>query len=397
MAMRFSPSRFARDYAIDPNIGCLARCADTLPSPFDEWVEVGSNLPQLLRDGKVREEVSRLSERRLERPLEPPEERLLFRVATFFGAALVWGSDPPAGSIPQPVSSVLVDLSDCLGMQPLLAYAPFIPWNWELIDPSKGFVPDNIAIRQKFIGTIDERWFIAVHVAIEQGAARLFAAVVELHHARVKGDTARMEELFWECAQILENLNAILLRMPEHCEPGRYFQELRPYIQGFHTHPVIYEGFWGEKPQRFWGESGSQSAVIPALDCAFTIPHQGDDPRFTNYLGDMLNYMPWAHRRYLQDLAILVNQGNESIFMYAIGCQDSHPELCAAYHRCVTLLADFRRIHLGYAREYIFNQSASATAYNSADVGTGGSHFLPYLQRHLDDTLDYAAELLPAA
>jgi len=396
MAMRFSPSRFARAYDIDPNIGCLAQCADTLPEPFDEWVEVGSNLPQLLRSGGVRKEVSRLTERSLERLLEPEEARLLFRIATFFGAACVWGSEPPATSIPRPVSSVLVDLSDCLGMQPLLSYAPFIPWNWKLVNPSGEFVPDNIAIQQKFIGTIDERWFIAVHVAIEAGSARLFIAIVELHHARVHGDTGRMEELFRECEQILKNLNTILLRMPEHCEPGRYFQELWPYIQGFHTHPVVYEGFWDGLPQRFWGESGSQSAIIPALDCAFGIPHSSDD-QFALYLREMPKYMPWAHRRYLADLNTLTEQGDESLFVYALGTQGSDPGLCEAFYRCVMLVADFRRTHLGYARDYIFGQGDKATETNQATVGTGGTHFLKYLQKHLDDTLDYAGELLPIA
>lgn len=244
---------FVDRYEIYPDIGCLARCADMLPPPFDEWLEVAHDLPQLLRRGKVHEEISRLSEKPMEKLLKPKEARLLLRTAAFFGATWVWGVDPPATSVPRPIASVLVDLSECFGMKPLLSYATFIPWNWRLVDPLLGFEPDNISIEQEFIGTPDERWFIVIHVAIEATAARLFTAVVELHRARVKGDTQKMTELFKECARILEDVNALLLRLA-HAGAVR--------TKGlFRTAPAIYSGL--PYPPRYLRRlPGQQTAAL---------------------------------------------------------------------------------------------------------------------------------------
>ena len=70
--------------------------------------------------------------------------------------------------------------------------------------------------------------------------------------------------------------------------------------------------------------------------------------------------------------------------MFAIG-NPSAPELWAAYGACVDLLAQFREIHIGYADSYIHRQHQSH-ASNPTAVGTGGTPFMQYLQKHLDET-----------
>ena len=52
---------------------------------------------------------------------------------------------------------------------------------------------------------------------------------------------------------------------------------------------------------------------------------------------------------------------------------------------CVDLLAQFREIHIGYADSYIHRQH-QAHASNPTAVGTGGTPFMQYLQKHLDET-----------
>lgn len=391
-----SQKEFCERYDIDPQIGCLARCANTLPAPFDEWAEVAKRLPQFLASGTVREEVSRLTERRLEQPLLPDQARLLSRIATSLGAALIWGTDPPAASIPWPVAPVLVGITESMGMKPILSYAQFILWNWRLIDPSGPAEPENVELEQYFIPTEHARWFNAVHVAIEADAAPLPLLLTRLHYARIADDPGRMHELFSRCAEILERINAHLRRMPEHCEPEAYFRFVRPFIQGFHTHPVAYESFWDNMRKHFWGESGSQSLLIPALDCAFGIEHRSDGPfaPFAQYLREMPDYMPYGHRHYLHDLSDLTRAGEVSLFVYVIGSRRTHPELCEVFHRCAALLVEFSETHFAHAKSYIHDQAAQATAYNRADVGTGGTTFLDYLREHVQSRRRFAESLM---
>jgi indoleamine 2,3-dioxygenase len=49
------------------------------------------------------------------------------------------------------------------------------------------------------------------------------------------------------------------------------------------------------------------------------------------------------------------------------------------------LLRQFREIHVGYAERYIFLQH-QAHASNPTAVGTGGTPFMTYLAKHLDET-----------
>lgn len=37
---------------------------------------------------------------------------------------------------------------------------------------------------------------------------------------------------------------------------------------------LVYEGLWGNAPQQLYGETGAQSAIVPAFDAVLQIQHQ---------------------------------------------------------------------------------------------------------------------------
>jgi indoleamine 2,3-dioxygenase len=96
--------------------------------------------------------------------------------------------------------------------------------------------------------------------------------------------------------------------------------------------------------------------------------------------------MPPRHRTFIQTLEeIKDNRGRPVVSGYVRDRKLSHPELWTAYSICVDLLAQFRDIHIGYADSYIHRQHQSLTS-NPTAVGTGGTPFMTYLQKHLDET-----------
>jgi indoleamine 2,3-dioxygenase len=182
-----------------------------------------------------------------------------------------------------------------------------------------------------------------------------------------------------------------LLRMKERCDPYVYYTRVRPYIHGWKNSPTLTEGLlysgvsaYGGRPQPFRGETGAQSSIVPSLDAGLGISHAPDP--LTVYLQEMRDYMPPRHRAFLQRLGqTLDDRGRPALAGYVRDRRIPSPDLWNAYCACVDLLAQFREIHIGYADSYIHRQHQSHES-NPTAVGTGGTPFMAYLQKHLDET-----------
>jgi indoleamine 2,3-dioxygenase len=170
-----------------------------------------------------------------------------------------------------------------------------------------------------------------------------------------------------------------------------YYTRVRPYIHGWKNSPSLPDGLiydhveaYAQQPQQFRGETGAQSSIVPCLDAGLGIRHAPDP--LTVYLQEMREYMPPRHRVFLQALESQTDdRGRALLSGYVHDRKQRHPKLWSAYRECVSLLAQFREIHIGYADSYIHRQHQTSTT-NPTAVGTGGTPFMTYLQKHLDET-----------
>lgn len=304
---------------------------------------------------------------------------------SYFGHAYVWGGAKPADRIPQGVAVPWHAVALRLGRPPVLSYASYALNNWRRLDPSAAIELGNIVLLQNFLGGVDEEWFILVHVDIEAKAAEAMAAIGPAQEAVRSDQPKLLEQSLGAIASSLDRMHQTLLRMPEHCDPYIYFNRVRPYLYGWKDQPalpdgVVYEGVeaLGGRPQKFRGETGAQSSIIPSLDAALGISHKADPLRA--YLTEMREYMPPNHRTFIES----IEQG-PSTRRYVQERRLSHPALRDAYNACVKWIDNFRSIHLEYASRYIQQQS-QRNASNLPNVGTGGTPFMPYLAKHLDET-----------
>ena len=271
-----------------------------------------------------------------------------------------------------------------LGRPPVLSYASYALDNWRRLDATGPIALGNIALLQNFLGGIDEEWFILVHVDIEARAAPALDAIPRAQRAVAAGDLERLTGELRAVAESLETMGTVLARMPDGCDPYIYYRRVRPYIHGWKDHPlldrgVVYDGvdeYRGEG-QRFRGETGAQSAIVPALDAFLGIAH-ADDP-LRPYLLEMRDYMTPEQRAFLAAV-----EAGPKLRDFVRARSDG--EAVELYDRSVTALAAFRGQHLDYADRYI-NRQASTGPGNPTTRGTGGTPFMAYLRKHLDETL----------
>ena len=114
------------------------------------------------------------------------------------------------------------------------------------------------------------------------------------------------------------------------------------------------------------------------------MPHAEDPLR--QYLAEMRDYMPPKHRAFIETVEGLNDaSGKALLYGYVRERRERHPKLWEAFRDCVRLLARFRETHLDYADRYI-HQQHQRSASNPTGVGTGGTPFMTYLKKHLEET-----------
>ena len=382
-------------FDLSPERGFLPT-ADPLGSVPDEPIlnQLGLDLPKLLTARQfrtiIRDRNQVMGEVADDWGLDA--YRCAMRTLSFAGHAYVWEDpDRPASQLPACLAIPWHRVSEQLGRPPVLSYASYALHNWRRLDPQQPIELGNIVLLQNFLGGLDEEWFVLVHVEIESEAGPGLAGLVQAQNAAQENREEDVLQGLLALATSQEAMRETLLRMPERCDPYIYYNRVRPYIHGWKNSPVLPEGLvydgvtaYRGRPQPLRGETGSQSSIVPALDAGLGVTH-ADDP-LTQYLVEMRDYMPPRHRAFVTALESRLDaRGRPLLYGYVRDRQRKHPDLWKAFCACVDLLAQFREIHVGYAERYIFRQHQSH-ASNPTAVGTGGTPFMQYLNKHLEET-----------
>jgi indoleamine 2,3-dioxygenase len=369
----------------DPLVSC-SLC------PALEWL--GGHLPKLLAARQLRNTINKMQD------LIPGKKddwtvdtyQYANRILSFAAHGYIWENpDHPLDRLPANLAVPWCEVSHRLGRPPVLSYASYALDNWRRLDPGQPIELDNVVLLQNFLGGLDEEWFVAVHVDIEAKAGPAMGAILRAQEAAEQHHPDEVTKELAALASALEGMCSTLDRMPERCDPFIYYHRVRPFIHGWKNNPalpngIVYAGVeeYQEAPQYFRGETGAQSSIIPALDAALGITH-AEDP-LTVYLAEMRHYMPPAHRAFLEALERQQDhQGRPRLTGFIHDHQSRHPGLWSAYCQCVQLLARFRSTHLDYAAAYIHQQSETQSS-NPTSVGTGGTPFMTYLKKHLEET-----------
>ena len=349
-----------------------------LSNEFDDVEYIAKNLPKILANNQIESEVLNLETEKNISNFSVDELERAMLLYSYIGHGYIWGGTSIEKVIPKNISKTWYKISQKLDRPPILSYASYALNNWKLQDVNKPFDLENIRILQNFLGGMDEDWFIMIHIAIEHEAKEI------LNNLKTYYLDKNEDQSYLENALVsIKKINQIMNRMPEKCDPFIYYNRVRPYIFGWKNNPatpngVIYEGVeeYGGTPQLFRGETGAQSSIVPALDALLGVIHSNDPLK--EYLDEMRLYMPKEHRNLLNDL----DQWSDNNRRNSVR-EDSSVVLS---DKIIKEVHAFRNKHLEYARIYIHEQSLS-NQNNSNVVGTGGTPFMKYLDKHLQETV----------
>uniref|UniRef100_A0A8C3H780 Indoleamine 2,3-dioxygenase 1 n=1 Tax=Chrysemys picta bellii TaxID=8478 RepID=A0A8C3H780_CHRPI len=333
-----------------------------LPDYYAPWMNVAANLPHLIEGHQLRREMPLLSTQYL----RGHRQLRLARLALgFITMGYVWQGGGRQTILPRALAVPYCTISELLDLPPILVYADCVLANWKKRDPC-GYV-ENLDILFSFPGGDSNKGFFLVSLLVEAAAA-----------AGIKVPSPN--EIARGCCLWLQ----------------LFFRSLRIYLSGWKDNflmpeGLVYEGVW-DSPKQFFGGSAAQSSTLQCFDVLLGIQHSAAQGFSAEYLSCMRDYMPAAHRAFIQTLA-----SGPSLRQFVLATGDAG--LHAAFNKCVSVLADLRSYHIQIATKYITipagrcrveQQQLRGCVHEGMSVlserGTGGTGFMRFLKAIRDTT-----------
>uniref|UniRef100_A0A8D0V5M7 Indoleamine 2,3-dioxygenase 1 n=1 Tax=Sus scrofa TaxID=9823 RepID=A0A8D0V5M7_PIG len=379
------------EYHIDENLGfALPNPLEELPHPYDAWIAIAKNLPELIKNGQLRAEVEKLATLSIDGLQGHKMQRLAHLVLGYITMAYVWGQgdEDIRKVLPRNIAIPYCKLSEKLGLPPILVYADCVLANWKKKDPSGPMTYKNMDILFSFPGGDCGKGFFLVSLLVEIAAASAIKVIPTLFNAIQCEDLDALQKALLDITSSLHKALEVFHQIHEYVDPKLFFNVLRIYLSGWKGNPLLsegllYEGVW-DTPKKFAGGSAAQSSIFQCFDVLLGVQHTvGGVPSGSaaGFLQEMRTYMPPAHRNFLHSL-----ESGPSVREFVLSKGDAL--LQETYNECVQAMVSLRNYHLQIVTKYIVipasqqakKKQASEEPSEEENRGTGGTNVIDFLK-----------------
>ncbi|NXP14575.1 I23O2 dioxygenase, partial [Thinocorus orbignyianus] len=365
-----------------------------LPAPYGPWMEIAHDLPQLIASHRLRSQVHQMPQLSTGHLRGREELHLAHLVLSFITMGYIWqeGEEGTVKVLPRNLAIPFWEVSQALGLPPILSHADFVLANWRRKNPN-----GNLDTIISLPGGESLRGFILVTLLVEKAAVPGIKAIVQAVGAILQRDEERLLEALRALAEAIGAMSVALRQMHDYVDPAVFYTVIRIFLSGWKDNPampqgLVYEGV-SEEPMAFSGGSAAQSTVLHAFDELLGIRHSEES---TAFLHRMRSYMPLPHRAFVEAIGRA-----PSLKQHLLSSGDTR--LCTAFNQCVSALAELRSYHITIVTRYISIAAAKAKAGRAEPgdragpsvgkppsaletKGTGGSHIFSFLKSVRDTT-----------
>ncbi|OWK00354.1 hypothetical protein Celaphus_00019361 [Cervus elaphus hippelaphus] len=194
------------EYHIDEDVGfALPLPLEELPHPYDAWISIARNLPELIKNNQLRMEVEKLAMLSIDGLRGHRAQRLGHLVLGYITMAYVWGQG--GGDIrkvlPSNIAVPYCKLSEKLGLPPILLYADCVLANWKKKDPSGPMTYENMDILFSFPGGDCGKGFFLVSLLVEIAAASAIKVIPIIFDAVKREDSDTLQRALLDVSSSL--------------------------------------------------------------------------------------------------------------------------------------------------------------------------------------------------
>nr|BAU94262.1 indoleamine 2,3-dioxygenase 2 [synthetic construct] len=366
-----------------------------LPDYYQPWMDIAKNLPHLIESHQLRSHVHKMPLLSTQHLQGHRELRLAHLALSFITMGYVWqeGEKDTVKVLPRNLAVPYWEVSQRLGLPPILVHADCVLANWKKKDPNGPLEIENLDTIFSLPGGESLRGFFLVTLLVEIAAVPGIKAIPQVINAVLQQDVDSLQKALQEIAQSIKKMKEALKLMHDYVDPNIFYGVIRIFLSGWKDNPsmpegLIYEGV-SEEPMQFSGGSAAQSSVLHCFDELLGIKHSEESGAFLHRMRD---YMPPAHRQFIEEIS-----SGPSLRQFVLSSGDA--QLCQAYNQCVSALVDFRNYHINVVSKYITIPAARAKALRSQqegelpsapsaleERGTGGSGIMSFLKSVRDTT-----------
>ncbi|KAI1869418.1 hypothetical protein JX265_006508 [Neoarthrinium moseri] len=415
---------------------------------YATWELLAQCLPELLKERCLRGVVDGMKVLSVDNLTSEEEWQRAYVILTFLAHGYIWGGEKPSEVckslksdasrvyvnlmqvLPPQIAVPLLQVSEHFDLPPTATYAGLVLWNFQ--STSTDFSdPDSLKAITTFTGTEDESWFYMVSVALEAQTAYVIPIMVQAIEAIERRDYETMSVGLEEMINCIKEMDALLTRMYEKCEPATFYHDIRPLLAGSMNmekaglpNGVFYDegdgkGSW----RKLMGGSNGQSSTIQFLDIVLGVVHTGgaenatcpvsgvrgyasttgcpisaSKERRVGYHEQVRAYMPQGHRNFLKNLS---RMGSLQEFAMSDHPGAEHARLRGLHEEACRTMGDFRKKHIQIVTRYIIIPktkqptdkkvrnlaTASSESSDTSELkGTGGTSLAKFLAQSRDET-----------
>ncbi|XP_038141607.1 indoleamine 2,3-dioxygenase 1 isoform X1 [Cyprinodon tularosa] len=374
---------------------------ETLPPFYQPWMYIALRVPEFVNSHELRSHINQMPLLSTQFLQSHRELRLAHLVLSMITMGYVWqeGENNTVKMLPRNLAVPYWEVSQRLGLPPILTHADAVLANWRKKDPEGPFNMENLELLVRLPGGDSVKGFFLVTLLVELAAVPAIRSIPTVINGVRSGDTVAVAKALGNISQSIQDMNDALKLMHVYVDPSVFYGIMRIYLSGWKDNPcmpqgLVYEGVQTE-PIECSGGSAAQSSLLHCFDELLGVQHEENCCEF---LTRMRNYMPPAHRKLIHDISL---QPSLRGFVQ----QQANEDLNKAFDVCVSALLALRSYHINVVSRFITVPAARARQLRNnsqesegemvsraptslEERGTGGSGIMTFLKTVRDKTKD---------
>ncbi|KAK5871572.1 hypothetical protein PBY51_004448 [Eleginops maclovinus] len=374
---------------------------EELPPYYQPWMDIALQVPELVHSHKLRLHINQMPLLSSQSLQKHSELRLAHLALSAMTMGYVWqeGENDTVEVLPHNLAVPYWEVSQRLGLPPILTHADAVLANWKKNDPDGPFDMENLELLVSLPGGDNVRGFFMVTLLVELAAVPALRNIPTVINGVRCGDTEAVARALEEISESMQDMTDALKLMHDYVDPSVFYGIMRIYLSGWKDNPsmpkgIVYEGVQ-EEPMEYSGGSAAQSSLLHCFDELLGVKHEEKSGAF---LTRMRNYMPPGHKQLIHDISLQLS-------LKAFVQHQASQRLNEAFQHCVQKLLALRSYHISVVSRYITVPAARARQLRNQsqeseqdmisraptaleERGTGGSGIMSFLKTVRNQTKD---------